>query len=490
MSDLASRLQSGIAAAALRSLPSDWPYPPGEFQPLALRPALTELYAVRKTKGLTLGRVNDQLSNLAAELAASRPVMLAALFSPDALASRVPELAGQPPSDPVGQWMGTCWVAEACWQALDGQLSDRTFAAGDRELLLPLAARLRFTALIEPMRHRAAKGSSWLQVDEASDGVEGGDFTRVFGTGSWNELIGRCRAARQAWTGYLDAYQSHPFLAQATSREFEQELRSLVFRGRRRDGPIVISVAPLSEPAPLTAEDATVIAEITEKHLLPRFDLRCVTVLAAHDDTRRLRACRIAGGVVAALVWLSAAVCSAILQVHLAVIFALAFYLLIGAGVLRFGSAWAAPWLLRLPAAAAVGVIALVSFLPGGWLQTPRLGWLAVVILASAACGYLLVEARNHGVTGRALSRAVAVTAIGAAHALMVSLVGLVAVAPTFVLNGKRLAAIWHQPGYGHAGMVLLLATAWCLAVGVFSQILWDDRPITAPLAHMAWRSK
>jgi hypothetical protein len=38
-------------------------------------------------------------------------------------------------------------------------------------------------------------------------------------------------------------------------------------------------------------------------------------------------------------------------------------------------------------------------------------------------------------------------------------------------------------------GLRVLLATAWCLAVGVFSQILWDDRPITAPLAHLSWRS-
>jgi hypothetical protein len=490
MSDLASRLQSGIAAAALRSLPPDWPYPHGQFRLPALQPPLAELYSVRKTKGLTLGQVNGQLSSLAAELAASRPAMLAALFSSGALPARVPELAGHPASDPVSQWMGTCWVAEACWQALNGQLSDRTFAAGDRELLLPLAARLRFTALIEPMRHRAARGSPLIQADEPPDGVKGRDVTRVFGIGSWNELIGRCRAARQAWTGYLDAYQSHPFLARATSQEFEEELRSLVFRDRRRDGPIAISVTPLSESAPLTAEDATVIDEIAEKHLLPRFDLRSVTVLAAHDDTRSLRVCRIASSAAAALAWLAAAVCCAILQLHLAVVFAVAFYLLIGVGVLRFGPAWAAPWLLRLPAAAAVGVIALVSFLPGGWLQTPQLGWLAAVVLASAACGYLLVEARNHGVTRWALSRALAVTAIGTAHALMVSLVGLVAVAPTFVLNGKRLAALWHQPGYGHAGMVLLLATAWCLAVGVFSQILWDDRPITSPLAHMAWRSK
>jgi hypothetical protein len=95
----------------------------------------------------------------------------------------------------------------------------------------------------------------------------------------------------------------------------------------------------------------------------------------------------------------------------------------------------------------------------------------------------------SHGVAGRSLWRAVAVAAIGAAHALMVSLIGMVVVAPAFVTDGGKLAMIWHHPGYGHAGTVLLLATAWCLAVGVFSQILWDDRPITAPLAHLSWRS-
>ena len=37
---------------------------------------------------------------------------------------------------------------------------------------------------------------------------------------------------------------------------------------------------------------------------------------------------------------------------------------------------------------------------------------------------------------------------------------------------------------------VLALAAALCMAVGVFSQILWDDRPITAPLAHLSWRNR
>ena len=37
---------------------------------------------------------------------------------------------------------------------------------------------------------------------------------------------------------------------------------------------------------------------------------------------------------------------------------------------------------------------------------------------------------------------------------------------------------------------ILLAATFWCLAAGVFSQILWDDQPITAPLSHRRWRDE
>ena len=75
-------------------------------------------------------------------------------------------------------------------------------------------------------------------------------------------------------------------------------------------------------------------------------------------------------------------------------------YLLIGLGVVGFGRDWAAPWLLRMPAAAAIGIIALISFLPGGWLYPPLHGWVAAAVLGGAAFGYLVVEVRNHGVAG------------------------------------------------------------------------------------------
>ena len=72
--------------------------------------------------------------------------------------------------------------------------------------------------------------------------------------------------------------------------------------------------------------------------------------------------------------------------------------------MVAFGPRWAALWLLRLPAASAVGRIALLSLLPGSWLHTPR-GLGGGAALGGAAYGYLVIEARNHGVVLAALGR-------------------------------------------------------------------------------------
>jgi hypothetical protein len=81
------------------------------------------------------------------------------------------------------------------------------------------------------------------------------------------------------------------------------------------------------------------------------------------------------------------------------------------------------------------------------------------------------------------------VTAVAAVHATLVALIGLVLVAPSFVNKGDSLHELFtNHAQAAQAGTVLALAAAWCLTVGVFSQVLWDDRPITAALAHLKWR--
>ncbi|MCK9874112.1 hypothetical protein MRI28_31590, partial [Nocardiopsis dassonvillei] len=186
-------------------------------------------------------------------------------------------------------------------------------------------------------------------------------------------------------------------------------------------------------------------------------------------------------------------------------------YLSIGVGVALFGRQWAMPWLLRLPAASAVGLIVLVALHPHWW-QIPGPDWPAWPVLFAASWWYLLIEVRNHTVgpaphyapvsrsdraataehgkgqrRGTALGRALAVTGIGASHAFLISVIGTTTIAPAFSEDGDKLHTLWADPTLDAWGL-LIGATVWCLAAGVFSQILWDDRPITAPLSHRRWQ--
>ncbi|MGH3119531.1 MAG: hypothetical protein ACRDND_00670, partial [Streptosporangiaceae bacterium] len=183
MSGLTLPLDGGIAAVAQRSLPGGWPYSAEEISGPNLAQLIGTLYRVGGAAGLTATKVGAVLDDLAGELAARRPLLLTVLFSPGLLPALLPGLAGRSPAGSADGWLGACWMAEAAWRALNNPLTDPDFAVGDRELLLPLAARLRFLALTEPMRQRTE--SSSLCVGEP-DGPPGGLVTRVFGTGSWN----------------------------------------------------------------------------------------------------------------------------------------------------------------------------------------------------------------------------------------------------------------------------------------------------------------
>jgi hypothetical protein len=500
LGEFRARLDGGVGPAAIRTRPGDWQFRDEEaFPPGWPGDLLVALATIRTDPWDDPGGPGNAISALVAQLRDRRALLAAVLFSPGRVLGRLQESRGDSSAGVVDSWMAMYWTAEAAFSAITDPSAGpggMGGMGGDAVLLRPLAARVRFLVSSEPMRWRAqADGIWWARPQDLQFGGNG-VLGRALGDRSWSLVVSRCQQARRNWAGCLDEHQSHPLLSQARSAELEQEVRTLVFRhpgGSSRHGrrePLGLSVRPLAERAPLTAQDAAVIDEVTDRHLLPRFDLASVGALAVFDNSRGWRWARALLGMMVALTAVAAVTCAALLLVRQAVWVAAGCYLLIGLGVLVFfGIRWAAPWMLRLPAASAVGVIALVTFLPAGWLRTPFDGWAAVVVLAGSASGYLAVELRNHGVEGLALLRSLGVAAIGAVHALMVSLLGLVAVAPAFVPKGALLSALWHRPGYGHAGMVLLLSTAWCLAAGVFSQILWDDRPITAPLAHLSWRS-
>lgn len=411
-------------------------------------------------------------------------LLIAVIFAPHLLLDRLRVLhCGEAADEPADCLLVMCWTAEAAWSALTGSARRGTrLADADAVLLRPVAARMRFLVLSEPLRWRAEPHPPW--TDDIAD--------RAFGQGTWTNLVTACREARREWRDCLDAYQSHPLLRNADPPGLEQEIRLLVFTAVGRRGvPLRLSAKyMLSQRGTLTPDDVTVITDTVEQHLLPRFAIAAVARLMVYDDRRPRQRLRRLLAVTVAACCLGAVGCAAGLQVHWAVRLVAACYLLICLGVVVLPAGWGSIWLLRMPGAASVGMVALISFLPSGWLFRPPPGCrAAAVALVAVASGYLLIEVRNHGAAPlAAVARALLVTAIGAAHAVMVSVIGLVVIAPAFVSDGATLNQLWSHPAYAHAGVVLVLAAAWCLAIGVFSQILWDDRPITAPLAHLSWR--
>jgi hypothetical protein len=511
---LRQRLVSGIAAAlATVRLPGAGTSDRHAIATAGLGDRLVGLgRASRKGRG----QFGTELDALAAFLGSNRPCLLSVLYSPAQLLDSMPTLRRMPAADPVSRWQGLCWCAESAWRCIAGEVgSPDLLAPGDRELLLPVAARLRFLALSEPFRRRPAY-PPWAPDDPDEDSGPVGRVGETFGAESWHVLFGACLLARWRWLDCLNRYQSYPLLAMAVPPQLEAELTWLVFHDAKPLRPLIIAPAPLDQPSVWTSDDTAVVAEVLERHLLPRFRLGQVTQLAAVRPPKGWRpasavlngwrgAAQRMKGILArsqpyALLVTGLAVAAAA-GVAIAGYFttaawlAVASYALIGGGSLGFGPRWAAPWLLRLPAASAVGLFALVT-LAADWWQRPRVAAAACTALTLAAVGYLLVELRNHDVTGgRALGRGLGVAAIGTVHALLISLIGLVLVAPAFAQAGTptrheptRLTQVWTQAQPGQAWTVLALSSCWCLAVGVFSQILWDDRPITAPLAHLQWR--
>jgi hypothetical protein len=261
----------------------------------------------------------------------------------------------------------------------------------------------------------------------------------------------------------------------------EHELSALLFaRPRRR--LLLSSTAYQSARTEPTADDQAIATTLVDRHLLPRMMIGTVARLSHRGKGSAWIPLLPAAAAGTALLMVASgnfppAACTAVVC-----------YALLGLGSWWYGGIWPHQWLLRLPATATVGMLALITLDPTWTTKTyaPSLVW---VILSAASFGYLLVEAGNHGVPrASAPWRALVVTTIAAVHAILVALIGLVLVAPSFVNNSESLRTLFTDHTQAtHAGTVLALAAAWCLTVGVFSQILWDDRPITAALAHLRW---
>ena len=428
------------------------------------------------------------------------------------------------------QWFAWCWTSEAVWRALHllpSKGSQNFLALTDTEIetLAPVAARQRFLALSEPYRGVRVKNES-IPADASAS---------LFGDQTSDILLARTRQARWEWAELLSRHESLPALEDAGPTEIETETDLLLFefqvegRGHifgghaptlRKGPPLAINSKRLLDSNRVTrysTEDIGFASWIVGRHLLPRY-----RIFATAHAAFFLAECSRWGRFMSALTVILAVLASVGAlsspwwelvpstgwsTLNCAAVMAGVTYVVGLAGVILHGRAWTLPWLLRVPAAATIGMFMVTTMHPSWWGAAFAAGGMDVpgredgpepvagpmvvaAILAAAAFAYLVTNVRTTGVDPfTSLARSALVLVIASVHALLIALLGLAWIVPVFSENGHLLREALTE--YPQAAVAALLqAGAWCLIAGVFSQILWDDRPLTTPLTHAHWRSE
>ncbi|MGQ0776553.1 MAG: hypothetical protein ACT4NY_19360 [Pseudonocardiales bacterium] len=372
------------------------------------------------------------------------------------------------------------------------------------------AARLRFAVWTLPPR---TGWQEWRPLPVEWSSSPGG-YIQL----SREMVLAEARAARDDWLAQLNAREQDPWLAARHQREpmkIESDLRWLTTtwpRPRRDepawpDGPSYLNLEPDGD------EDRSAYQQVdtalAELHFLPQGSLRAASAALLPDRP-----------VVRLLTWLfplaalvvvglfvgtrlPATVLAAV-GLSVGTLVTVAIWSALGLLALGLVAAGLIPTrliglaLLRIPAAAAVGQVVLLSLTPRWWLAPS--GWTVGTGLLGVAALYLVLESRLHGALRRwAYPRGLLIAGIGALYAFLLSLVVLAFVAPSVAERGECLVGWWSADPWsarpltnegcdGQAAApagVLLLMTGWSLAVGLAAQILWDDRPVTAPLGRL-----
>lgn len=306
--------------------------------------------------------------------------------------------------------------------------------------------------------------------------------------------LGRlARTAREEWVAVLDAIEDYPLL----DRDIDAAA----------DTAALVSVSldrSTSEPGRPTPRDAEVWRHCLRHHLLPRFHLGPVWRIAWTLSKRWTRCAMSIAGVtlIAAVallmigvIWPSWEWFGQTCFTWGAVLAAGGYLAIAVAAAGERSASW--PWLLRQPASAAIGMLALTTMNPHWWHDGStdwKAAGLAAGGLTGAAVVYLTVEGINHGLSKETLWKRVgAVALLGVTHAFIVAGMTLRSVVPIYTENGHKLKCLWDNSACEEGArpfLILTLAAGWAFAAGVFIQILWEDQASTAPLAHLGWRGR
>ncbi len=389
------------------------------------------------------------------------------------------------------RWSTTVEVYEA-WVALASAGELPGMAPHDQATALAYLIRTRWHLYAAAF---AGSTSAWL---------ERRDWIRISDLDSEQEVASAARRARADWVDVLDRLEEFPTLA----RDLHDPVVEAQWLVERR---LSTSLLPDGDPAGIgvpvsgvpTPDDHEVQRHCVRNHLLPRFVLGTSWQVAWRLASRFGRMMTVVAGGLFTLAVL-AALGGAYTLVPYGVFIAagaaaLGYTAVLIAAVTDRSLSW--PWLLRQPASGGAGLLVLISLGTGWWQGSAKHGatvseqWLAgasAAVLLMVGSGYLILEAVNHGV--RPLRRRVAAVAgTGLLHSVLVSVMVLAVLLPAFVDHGPDLAGCW---AHGHCAaatlppwLLIAVTSAWAYAAGVFIQIVWDDQPITAPLAHLRWRS-
>jgi hypothetical protein len=406
-------------------------------------------------------------------------------------------IAGFPPEiDETKRW-STLVELYTAWSQLTtaGQFS--SIDERSRNIASAYFARTRWLLLSLPFR------PGWEQR------IPGLDLRRINDESS--RILTLARQARDDWLAVLVQIDDYPRLKQDIDVEAEAQTITSLQLTRRRLATANTGLN-LALPVPGTSErdraadpddlvGASVTGYVVTRLLLPRFAVgqSWQVIYGAARWPFRVTSGLAALAGIAALVLLVIGLSdpgSGLLGVMPAV--AVGWYAWIALASTRWPwSAW--PWLMRQPASAAVALLALALAPPDWWHNSGHEQHIAVeaaVVLTAVGVGYLYMQAGNQDVRGwRRAWRPPVVAASGYLHALMVTVIGLRYVLPEFAPRPAQppdLSCWWHAAGCGSsalpAWLLVLVAAAWSFAAAVFLQIIWDDQPVTAPLAHVSWR--
>lgn len=302
------------------------------------------------------------------------------------------------------------------------------------------AARLRFG--VWSLLPRLGWPKSWLSLKVTWSATGARDYAVL----SRAVVLAEARAARDDWLAQLNDWEDDHWLGarhQHDPGSLESDLRWMTTtwpRALRGEHPWPGRPAALT----LDSDDGDhgaydrVATDLAELHWLPRGAQRsaAVALLPHRPVTARL------------VPWLFPLAALVVVGLFYATFAQAAAWSALGLLVLGVAVAGILPSrltgleLLRVPAAAAVGLVVLMSLTPRWWLAP--WGWTVGAGLLVLAALYLVLELRLHGAGWRAAyPRGLALAVIGAGHAFVLSLLVLAFVAPVVAERGECLAGWW-----------------------------------------------